>query len=350
MSRSPMYDPQTSEARSAWIAGLTEICNKLSGVLNMKTSSFEDLTLPELYISEEDRFRIYQAPLGNKLWLQTPAPVFKKNGNVITPNANNFEIDYLGGSIVFTDSEAKNNQSTDIFTVSATYIIDQSNTISDILSQISALTTKTGNFKGSFSTYNALITAYSTGVAGDYAIVQEEDTIYVWNDTKKQWVNVYKETDLSNYLTETQINALLETKEDNISAKSGTGADNFYFSGSKTWVSLIDKVLGATLAGLVTTNSTSISETDTLLVALGKLQAQINTFIHPLSGPNEPTTALGGKIGQDYINTSNGRKYHLVAIENADINPSYVWEEYADVSKVNTLIQTAILDSWSAEY
>lgn len=39
MASSTMYDPQTSEARSPWLAGLTEICNKLSGVLNMATDS-----------------------------------------------------------------------------------------------------------------------------------------------------------------------------------------------------------------------------------------------------------------------------------------------------------------------
>lgn len=355
MASSPMYDPQTSQARSSWIVGLTEICNKLSNVLNMSTSTVEDLVLPELYISENDRFRIYQAPLGNKVWMQSPTPIFKKNGAVITPNNNGFEVDYLGGSIIFNEEVAKTNVASDVFTVSTTYIGDSSGTISSILTQLNALVKKTGNYKGSFDSLTSLNSAFPSGVAGDYAIIQNENTIYVWNENNSAWEDIYKVTDLSEYFTKTEIQALLGTKENNIPAKGTTVNDDlFYFGGRKTWISLIDKVLGATLAGLVTSNPTTIQATDTLLVAFGKLQAQINTFIHPLSGANDPTTATVGKIGQDYINTSNGKKYHLVAIENASTTPSYTWKEYSDVDSmkayVDTSIQTAIINSWSASY
>lgn len=325
MSKSPMYDPQTSEARSSWLAGLTEICNKLSGVLDMKVGTVEDLQLPELYISANDRFRIYQAPLGNKLWMQTPPPIFKKNGAVITPQANGFEVDYLGGSIIFSDEVAQTNTSSDVFTVSATYIIDSSQTIASITEQLSGLTTQTGRYKGSFDTLSDLESAFSSAVAGDYAVVQAENTIYVWNETSEEWADVYKETDLSAYLTKTQIEALLGTKENSISAKGTTVADDlYYFGGRKTWVPLIDKILGATLTGLVTTTNAEITATDTLLAALGKLQGQINSYIHPISGNSTPTTSTVGKVGQDYINTSNGDKYHLVSI----VGSTYNWEKY----------------------
>lgn len=325
MSRCPMYDPQTSEARSPWLAGLTEACNKLSGVLDMQTQTFEDVKLPEVFISAKDRFRIYQAPLGNKLWLQTPKPIIKKNGVVITEDAGGFEIDYLGGSIAFSDEKAKENLETDVFTASATYIVDRSGKIAELTNQIATLTEKTGNFKGSFATYNALTSAFPTGIAGDFAIVQDGSTVYVWNETNSQWTDVYKETDLSDYLTKTQIEALLDTKENNIPAKGTTAADDdYYFGGRKTWVPLIGKILGATLSGLVTTTNAEISETDTLLVALGKLQAQINSYLHPILGTSEPTTSTVGKVGQDYINTSNGGKYHLVSVENG----VYTWEKY----------------------
>lgn len=368
MPRTVMYDPQTSEARSPWLAGLTEACNKLSGVLDMQTQTFENVKLPEVFISTKDRYRIYQAPLGNKLWVQTPKPVIKKNGVVITEDADGFEIDYLGGSIVFNDEKAKENLSTDVFTASATYVVDKSGKIAELVTQINTLTEKTGNFKGSFATYNALTSAFPTGTAGDFAIVQDGSTVYVWNETSTRWVDVYKETDLSNYLTASQIQGLLDTKENNIPAKGTTAADDdYYFGGRKTWIPLIDKILGATLAGLVTTNNTEIAATDTLLVALGKLQAQINSYLHPILGTSAPTASTVGKVGQDYINTSNGKKYHLTAIENADTTPSYVWEEYGsgnmlasvydptgkaqDVfAYVDTSIQKAVLDSWNASY
>lgn len=368
MPRTVMYDPQTSEARSPWLAGLTEACNKLSGVLDMQTQTFENVQLPEVFISNKDRYRIYQAPLGNKLWLQTPKPVIKKNGAVITEDADGFDIDYLGGSIVFTAEKAKENISTDVFTASATYIIDRSGKIAELVTQINTLTEKAGNFKGSFATYNALASAFSTGIAGDFAIVQDSSTVYVWNETGAEWVDVYKETDLSNYMTTAQIQGLLNTKEDNIPAKGTTAADDdYYFGGRKTWIPLIGKILGATLSGLVTTNNAEIAATDTLLAALGKLQAQINSYIHPILGSGAPTTSTAGKVGQDYINTSNGKKYHLTAIENADTTPSYVWEEYGfgnmltsvydptgktqDVfAYVDTSIQQAVLDSWNASY
>lgn len=335
MAKSPMYDPQTSEARSPWLAGLTEICNKLSGVLNMETQTFEDLTLPELYISSDDRYRIYQAPLGNKLWLQTPAPVFKKNGVVITPSTDGFEVDYLGGSIVFSDEKAKENLSTDIFTASATYIVDTSQTISNIFTQLTELTAKTGNYKGSFDTLNDLNSAVPTATAGDYAVVQDESTIYIWNNVENKWKDVYKEIDLSAYLTAEQIQALLDTKEDTIAPYSGSSvlASTYFFNGKKQWSNIQTSVRATNLSSAIESdiseeNAVPIDKNDSILSGFGKLQSQINTFIHPLSGTGDPTTETVGKIGQDYINTSNGKKYHLVSIENADTTPSYIWEEY----------------------
>lgn len=354
MPRSTMYDPGTMEARVQWLAGLTEICNKLSGVLNMKTATFEDLTLPEVYISEEDRFRIYQAPLGNKLWLQTPAPVIKRNGVIITPEFDGFEIDYLGGSIAFNEEYTLTEN--DIVTASATYIIDTSNTINSINAQITSLIEKTAGYKGSFETLDSLKSAFDIGSPGDYAIVQDENTIYVWSKTDNEWVDVHKGVDLSDYFNKTQVKGLLDLKENNISAKGNTAdADLYYYGGRKTWVGLADKILGVALTGLSTTNNIPISATDTFLTAFGKLQAQINANIHPMSGTNDPTTSTVGKIGQDYINTSNGDKYHLTQIIDADTeSPQYLWEQYSDVSSmkeyVDSSIQSAVLSAWKKNY
>lgn len=345
MASSPMYDPQTSEARSSWLAGLTEICSKLSGVLNMATDTFVDLTLSELFISEEDRYRIYHAPLGNKLWLQSPAPVVKKNGIAITPDMDGFEIDYLGGSIAFNEEYKPGPE--DIITVDATYIVENSQTIEYLSAQISYLTNRTGNFRGSFDTLDDLTSEYNTAEQGDYAIVEEYDTIYVWSNTQNKWVDVYKETDLSNYLTKTQIEGLLALKENNI-AGQGTDAtaDMYYYGGRKMWVSLVDKVLGMALNGLVVASAEQIDDTDTILEALGKLQAQINEGTKPLSGYGEPTVDTAGEIGQDYVDTSNGDKYHLTS-ESGGV---YTWNQYADTDYVEKSIQSAIYSAFRKNY
>lgn len=353
MSRSPMYDPGTMEARVQWLAGLTEICNKLSGVLNMDTATFEDLTLPEVYISEEDRCRIYQAPLGNKLWLQTPAPVIRKNGITITPETDGFEIDYLGGSIAFNDEYVL--QPEDIVTASATYIIDKSLLLDNIRTQINDLAKRTGSFKGNFETLEDLESAYDVAEPGDYAIVQSEDTIYVWSSSDGAWVDVHKGVDLSDYYSKTQVDGLLDLKENNISAKGETAsADMFYYGGRKTWVGLADKVLAVALTGLATDDSTPIEATDTFIEAFGKLQAQIAESGKGLSGLQEPTIVTEGTIGQDYTNLSNGDKYHLVSIEQDGEYTDYNWEQYADLSTikkyVDDSIRTSVLDAWHKDY
>lgn len=45
------------------------------------------------------------------------------------------------------------------------------------------------HFKGYFTTEAALIAAHSTGQLGDYAIVGETDTVWLWDDTKNKWLN-----------------------------------------------------------------------------------------------------------------------------------------------------------------
>lgn len=134
MANTVMQDPLTSEARSAWLAGITEGLSKISNVLNMKTGNIYNYEMTELFISDDDRYRIYNLPLGNKVWVSDPAPVFKKNGVVITPVEDNFTIDYLGGSIAFEPFARLTAD--DVVTVDATYIIADSDTINTINSKL----------------------------------------------------------------------------------------------------------------------------------------------------------------------------------------------------------------------
>lgn len=185
MAKTPMFDPGSDEARSSWLAGLTEACHKMSGVLGMATGTFENLPLPELFISKDDRYRIYQAPLGTKLWLSA---VIKKNGAEITEETDGFTIDYLGGSVAFDPD--RRLTADDSLTASGTYITGSSDELKAILQKLDVLSKDAGRYKGYYDTLSALTGAYPTGASGDYAIVG--DTFYIWDEVSKQWVNLLR--------------------------------------------------------------------------------------------------------------------------------------------------------------
>lgn len=337
MARTPMYDPLTSEARSPWLAGLTEACYKLSSILDLETDELFDYPLSPV----DDKRRIYQASLGNKLWLDNPEPVVKKNGIVITPTTDNFTINYLGGSVEFDVGPLLTEN--DFITVDATYIVDSSTTISNILKSIEDIAKSSSNFKGYFQTYEVMISSLGAGSIGNYAIVGGEDnSIYIWNTTTKKWENTFKTTDLSDYYKKLEIDGLLGQKENKISNAvpvTGYSTKDYYFGGDKSWVNIFDKVKSVTLSGLNTETTGKIEDTDSVISAFGKLQAQINGYVHDLFASGHPTTETVGEIGQDYTDTSNGDKFHLTAIEDGD----YQWTQYGDVLgiKFSLTISTA---------
>lgn len=338
MARTINYDPGSTEARSPLIAGLAEACNKLTGVLNMKTSSFTDTQMAEVYISETDRYRIYQIPLGNKLWLQTPAPVIKKNGVPITESNDGFTIDYIGGSIAFEDDYRLTE--TDVVTVSATYIIDSSGQIADILTELNNLEEVANQYKGYYPTADDLSAAVPEGQNGDYALIGADKSFYIWNSTLLKWESTQAISDLSDFYTSEQVDNLLKSKQDNIVAHGeATSDDDYYYGGRKTWQSLSAKVLGLVLTDLSLTANQKITAADTILSALGKLQAQIDNNIGGLSDVGAPTESTVGVLGQDYINSANGDKYHLVAIETQDDgSKKYIWEQYANKNEIKDII------------
>lgn len=332
MASTVMQDPRSTQARSAWIAGLTEACTKITAILNMGTSHLEDLQLVEERPTDDDKCRIYIAPLGSKLWLQSPEPVVKLNGNIITKDYYGFSIDYLGGSIVFED-ELNRPAEGDKITVTVDYINTESNAMTSVLEKLKELEDKAAkNYKGYYGTASDLEAADVAGVPGDYVIIEDLNEIWVWNDKEKKFVSTYKVPDLSPYYTKVEMDDLLEQKEDFIRAQGDTNAsDAFYWGGRKTWVDLYQKVRETALSGVVFTDETKILETDSILTALGKLQGQINAKIHDILGTGEPTDATDGRVGQEYINTSNGDKYHLTTITT---DGKYIWEKYANVSSV----------------
>jgi hypothetical protein len=114
MAKTNWQDPGSSEVRSTHISGLQEAVGKIEDVLDLKLQAETAVPLTEVYISEQDRYRIYQAPAGKRNWASSPAPVIKKNGVVIS---SGFTIDYGGGAIIVSPSAT----STDTFTADVSY-------------------------------------------------------------------------------------------------------------------------------------------------------------------------------------------------------------------------------------
>lgn len=278
MAKMPTFDPRDSEVLSPLMAGFSEGLGVLSSILDLNTKQIKGVTLEKLPWTNAEGHTVigmlYQAPENNKLWLTTPAPVIRKNGAIITPSTDHFTIDPVGGGLFFEEQYALLEE--DVVTVDATVVTAESATIYNILQDISDLKTKAAHDKGYFANPAALQEAVPTGADGDYAIVGTTDTIWMWDSDTQAWVDSHKATDLSNYYTKGETDNLLSQKEPNIVAKgSDTASDNFYYGGRKQWIDLLYKVRNTALSGLDTSTAQTIAATDTILAAMGKLQAQI---------------------------------------------------------------------------
>lgn len=278
MAKMPTFDPRDSEVLSPLMAGFSEGLGVLSSILDLNTKQIKGVTLEKLpWINSEGHTVVgvlYQAPANNKLWLTTPYPVIRKNGVIITESSDHFSIDPIGGGLFFEEQYALLEE--DVVTVDATVVTAESATIYNILQDISDLKTKAAHDKGYFANPAALQESVPTGVDGDYAIVGTTDTIWMWDSDTQAWVDSHKATDLSNYYTKGETDNLLSQKEPNITAKgSDTASDNFYYGGRKQWIDLLYKVRNTALSGLDTSTAQTIAATDTILAAMGKLQAQI---------------------------------------------------------------------------
>jgi hypothetical protein len=320
MSTIPQFDPLSSEVVSPFLAGMSEGLNKISTALNLTNAAVTDAAMSEVYIGEDDRYRIYQVAAGNRLWLSDPAPVIKKNGSIITAGTAGFTIDYVGGAIIF--ESASRLAVSDTVTASVTRIASASTEIVDIKANVTAMQTLAGNFKGYYATKADLDTAYPTGANGNYAIIGGTvDSIYIWDATTSAWVDIYKTVDLSSYYTKTEANALLAAKEGTITAHGADPADDlYYYGGRKTWQELTARVRASVLTGIDVATSAVISASDTVLGAIGKLQAQI-TGRPFITATGDPTTSTAGTVGQRLVNESSGAVFRCVSI----VEGVYTW-------------------------
>lgn len=320
MSTIPQFDPLSSEVVSPFLAGMSEGLNKISTALNLTNAAVTDAAMSEVYIGEDDRYRIYQVAAGNRLWLSDPAPVIKKNGSTITAGTAGFTIDYVGGAIIF--ESASRLTVSDTVTASVTRIASASTEIVDIKANVTALQTLAGNFKGYYATKADLDTAYPTGANGNYAIIGGTvDSIYIWDATTSAWVDIYKAVDLSSYYTKTETDNLLSAKEASIISHGADTADDlYYYGGRKTWQELTARVRASVLTGIDVATSAVISASDTVLSALGKLQAQI-TGRPFITATGDPTTSTAGTVGQRLVNESSGAVFRCVSI----VEGVYTW-------------------------
>ena len=90
----------------------------------------------------------------------------------------------------------------------------------------------------------------------------------------------------------TATQAALSGKEPSISA--GTTAQ--YWRGDKTWRDFFTDVLAATLTGLSTATNSVVAATDTVLAAIGKLQAQMSTKFDKTGGAISGSVTVSGGL------------------------------------------------------
>lgn len=341
MANTPIYDPRDSEVLSPLMAGFSEALYKISKTLNLKTKEITNVRLEKLpWVNSQGKTVIgvlYQATNGNRLWLNSPTPVIRKNGNVINSAIDNFIIDPIGGGLFFQENYALTDD--DVVTVDATIVIDESNVIAGIMGDIKDLQTKAAHDKGYFEDESALSKQYPTGVGGDFALVGTTDTIWIWDVDTQAWINSHKATDLSNYYTKPETDNLLGEKEPNIIPKGDNVADdNFYYGGRKQWIDLLYKVRNTLLDGLDTSADGVVSATDTLIAAIGKLQAQAtkasetnSTQGNDISTIKQKNTEQDGKI--------SGNTEKITALE----------QDKADKTELPNKVFTATLsvDGWN---
>ena len=65
---------------------------------------------------------------------------------------------------------------------------------------------------GYYPTPEALKAAHPTSKVGFWAIVGSTDSIWVWDDTSNDWIDTHKKTDLSDYYTKSQTEAIIDHK------------------------------------------------------------------------------------------------------------------------------------------
>ena len=102
----------------------------------------------------------------------------------------------------------------------------------------------------------------------------------------------------------TGLQAALDGKEPTIAAGTATQ----YWRGDKTWSDFFTDVRAATLTGLSTATRTVVAATDTVLAAIGKLQAQVSAKA-PTAAPSFTGTATFQGVKETLTTANTGTAY-----------------------------------------
>ncbi len=116
----------------------------------------------------------------------------------------------------------------------------------------------------------------------------------------------------------TGLQAALDGKEPTIAAGTATQ----YYRGDKSWADFFTDVRAATLTGLSTATNAVVAATDTVLAAIGKLQAQVSAKFDKTGGDvagNINFTGTGRRITGDFSNVAvNNRVMFQTSTSNAN--------------------------------
>jgi len=178
--------------------------------------------------------------------------------------------------------------------------------------------------KGFFATQAALNTAFPTGTSGDYAVVGATDTVWTWDADTTAWVN----TNSGGTVTSVNGQSGAVTIADATTSVAGlmSSADKTKLNGIASGATANDTdanlknranhtgtqlaatisnfaatVLATALTGLSLGTNAVISAADTVLTALGKLQAQISAHVGAggAAHANASTSVAGFMSGAD---------------------------------------------------
>jgi len=174
------------------------------------------------------------------------------------------------------------------------------------------------HYKGYFASLSALQAAFPTGVAGDYATVDAgigvDAQTYIWDVNDTAWILSSGSGAVSS--VNSQVGAVVLDTDD-----IGEGSTNKYYHTSlfntdlatKTTADLTEgsnlyfttaRVLATLLAGISFGSAAAVTAADSILVAIGKLQAQITGLFFaggPLTGYS--STSGGNLSSSDTILT-----------------------------------------------
>lgn len=158
------------------------------------------------------------------------------------------------------------------------------------------------HYRGTFINFTALQAALPTAEEGDYADVDAGagDPVqrYIWDESDSEWV---AQAGSADPITAAQVKVLYESNPDTnaytdaeksklagVAAGATANADTDSLAeGATNLYHTAARVLATVLSGLSLATGSAVVDTDTVLVAFGKLQRQINDLATAVSGKQD---------------------------------------------------------------